>query len=153
MTNLVAWLRLQLDGDERLAVLAGGGQWRVDCEKRDEEHLASADPVCTGRRCRIEGTGTPGITIYDEGGRDEDQADHIARHDPARVLAEVAAKRAILSLHDPGNTTSDRGWCVGCLEPGNMTYVTSRCPASTFAYSRPRTQAGRVTATSGVRAV
>lgn len=28
-------------------------------------------------------------------------AEHIARHDPARVLADVAAKRAILDLHRP----------------------------------------------------
>ena len=27
------------------------------------------------------------------------QADHIARHDPARVLAECAAKRAIVKMH------------------------------------------------------
>jgi hypothetical protein len=28
-------------------------------------------------------------------------AQHVTRHDPARVLAEVAAKRAILDLHAP----------------------------------------------------
>lgn len=39
-------------------------------------------------------------------------------HDEARVLAEVAAARAILALHDPpGSTTKARRWCAGCLKP------------------------------------
>jgi hypothetical protein len=33
------------------------------------------------------------------GNPDAAARDHIARHDPGRVLAEVAAKRAILDLH------------------------------------------------------
>jgi hypothetical protein len=39
--------------------------------------------------------------VYDEGAPDEYQAPHIARHDPARVLREVAAKRATLAEHEP----------------------------------------------------
>ena len=35
------------------------------------------------------------------GNPDSAQREHIARHDPARVLREVAAKRAILALHQP----------------------------------------------------
>src|SRR5688500_18090508 len=42
---------------------------------------------------RVEGDD---LTIYDEGGHSEAHAAHIARWDPARVLAEVAAKRAII---------------------------------------------------------
>jgi hypothetical protein len=41
----------------------------------------------------------------------EGRAAHIARHDPARVLAEVAAKQAILEIH-PGSTERDE--CPGC---------------------------------------
>ena len=29
--------------------------------------------------------------------------DHIARHDPARILREVAAKRALMASHDIGH--------------------------------------------------
>ena len=43
-------------------------------------------------------------------------AAHIARHDPARVLREVTAKRAILTRHspvtEPGRGTRC-GWCSG----------------------------------------
>jgi hypothetical protein len=35
-----------------------------------------------------------------------DLADHIARHDPARVLADCAAKHAILQLHQPVTYTN-----------------------------------------------
>ena len=43
-----------------------------------------------------------GITIYNEGGHTAEQADHIARHDPARILREVVAKRALMASHDIG---------------------------------------------------
>ena len=42
---------------------------------------------------RVDGIG---ITIYDEGGHNAEQAQHIARHDPARVLADCEAKRRIV---------------------------------------------------------
>jgi hypothetical protein len=51
-----------------------------------------------GGNCRVHGKG---IIIYDEGGHDEEQAAHIARWDPARVLAECAAKRAVISNVGP----------------------------------------------------
>lgn len=44
--------------------------------------------------------------------------DHIARHDPARVLAEVGAKRRIMKLHDilGGSLTGVGRWtyCETC---------------------------------------
>ena len=39
--------------------------------------------------------------IYDEGTPTLEEAAHIARHDPARVLREVEAKRKIVELHRP----------------------------------------------------
>jgi hypothetical protein len=42
------------------------------------------------------------------------EAEHIARHDPARVLAEVAAKRLILEYAPPkAHGTFDDGWRRG----------------------------------------
>jgi hypothetical protein len=38
------------------------------------------------------------------------ERNHIARHDPARVLADVAAKRAIVDLHSPHH----HGACPVC---------------------------------------
>jgi hypothetical protein len=90
--ELAARLRAWLDEDERIARLAGAGSWHVECDYTPGE----CPPGCKCWHRRIEGDGSPGITIYNEGGHDEDQADHITRHDPRWVLAEVSAKRALL---------------------------------------------------------
>jgi hypothetical protein len=54
--------------------------------------------------------------VYDEGSPHEDEAAHIARHDPARVLAECAAKRAIINEHQTVPTAPGRPdtTCAGC---------------------------------------
>lgn len=86
--DLVDFLRARLAEDERLAKAAisdartppnwrgvqGPGRWITD------------GPVVVG----------DDMTIYDEGGHDEAQAEHIARHDPAHVLADVEARRRIV---------------------------------------------------------
>jgi hypothetical protein len=46
-------------------------------------------------------------------------AGHIARHDPARVLAECEAKRSVLALHRSGDA-----WCDYC----SHSVVDDRCP-------------------------
>jgi hypothetical protein len=78
VTDLASWLLEQIADDEHLARASGGKVW-------------TRDPHETGQR--IEGDD---IHIYPEGGHDEDQAEHIARWDPKRVLAECAAKRRII---------------------------------------------------------
>ncbi|MEV7358190.1 DUF6221 family protein [Kitasatospora sp. NPDC091276] len=82
-TDLIAFIRARLDEDEReaLAVLWAGSGNRLDWTL-----VASAT---------IEiGTETIGTD-------DRNVASHIARHDPARVMAEVDAKRRLLDLHGP----------------------------------------------------
>jgi hypothetical protein len=83
MTDLVTWLRAQLDDDERVARAAAdyGDAWRA------------GDPgVYPSNESQH-----PGPIVGGVWGDLEDQyAEHIARWDPARVLAEVAAKRVIL---------------------------------------------------------
>jgi hypothetical protein len=46
--------------------------------------------MCSPRGC---------IVVFDEGAPGREQAAHIARHDPARVLREVGAKRKIIAEH------------------------------------------------------
>lgn len=91
--TITEFLLARIEEDEkvaRAAIRSGDGTWTageqfdVDGEVYD--------------RCAIFGDD---LHIYDEGGHDEEQAEHIARHDPARVLAESAAKRAIVELHRP----------------------------------------------------
>lgn len=63
ISDLIEWLRAQLDEDERIALAAPGGVYLGD--------YAS-----------------------------EAEGDYALAFDPARVLAEVKAKRAVLEAHD-----------------------------------------------------
>ena len=76
MEDLIDWLRAVLDEDEAAARAATPGPW-----------APSGHSVITA----------DDIEISDVPRRD---APHIARHDPRQVLADIAAKRAILDLHD-----------------------------------------------------
>lgn len=76
--DLIAWLTQILDEDAALARECGDGHWSVG--RFDRERVSSAD----------------GFDTYNEGGISEEIAAHIARHDPAAVLADIAAKRGII---------------------------------------------------------
>jgi Family of unknown function (DUF6221) len=87
MDDLVTWFRTQLDDDERVAREAADGdsgrwfvgdKWNVYCA----EDLTPDDDQESNE-----------LVVY---GNFKDQSEHIARWDPARVLAEVDAKRRIL---------------------------------------------------------
>lgn len=95
--DLAAFLKARLDRDEAVARAAswtddanawhaepspfgardGGQRWYVE-DAMDDGVVSHVDPVASD---------------------DESVARHIARHDPARVLREVEAKRQIVDLH------------------------------------------------------
>lgn len=93
----LAWFRAQLDDDERVARAATSGPWRYDPTKhhrlpgtvRFEEGVFTGPP------------GADAVCIAVTGETDDPQsmadAEHIATWDPARVLAEIEAKRRILA--------------------------------------------------------
>lgn len=92
MDGLVKWLGQQLDEDEAAA------ERTLPPELRVGRFRGKTIP-----RWRITKSGTG---IIDEGGgtlRAQQifpaEADHVIRHDPARVLLEVEAKRQLLALH------------------------------------------------------
>lgn len=78
MDELIAFLRARLDEDEEAALGAKGstsGRWTQNDGPPED------------------------IVLYDKSGKlTVGQALHIARHDPARVLAEIEAKRDLLRL-------------------------------------------------------
>ncbi|GAA5033093.1 DUF6221 family protein [Streptomyces siamensis] len=81
--DLARWLGEQLDEDERIALAASPGPWSANAE-HDEVVAVDGIPVAegfalSGRQLRA-------------------TVDHIAAHDPARVLREIEAKRRILYL-------------------------------------------------------
>jgi hypothetical protein len=79
--DLVQWLREQLDEDERIARRAGDSFRQI---------------------------GETGVIVATEGDRAEEcasanwagVAEHIVTHDPARVLHEIAAKRAVVARYE-----------------------------------------------------
>ncbi len=115
MSDLVAFLNARLDEDEAAAKAATSGPWQWD---RREEYGEWGDRgpklmSLTATWMSPEGTGPYPVTVvsgygYDAYGIGVEDADaaHIARHDPARMLREVEAKRKILAEYE--RTRADR---------------------------------------------
>jgi Family of unknown function (DUF6221) len=85
--SLIAFLNARLDEDEAAARTATDGSWyREGSEVRGHSRAYAG--------------GEPGIVVIKWTWPQE--ADHIIRHDPARVLREVEAKRVIMEWHYRG---------------------------------------------------
>jgi len=83
--DLVEWLRAQLDEDERIARAAareGGPAWQYD-----------GHAVLTRREGDLVAVGSQDFLELERG-------NHIAAHDPARVLRETAAKRRMVEAYE-----------------------------------------------------
>jgi hypothetical protein len=109
MDDLVVWLRQQLDEDERGALAASPGPWSPDAESHE---VVAVD----------------GITVADgfalSGPQLRATVEHIARHDPARVLREVEAKRRIVDEHVHEHATEAPGFgCRVCDWQGSWSGV------------------------------
>jgi hypothetical protein len=59
------------------------------------------DSVKVGWRACVVDQEDRSVVYPDAGQCSPSDADHIARHDPARVLREVAALRAVVEIHEP----------------------------------------------------
>ncbi len=92
--DLMAFLRARLDEDERIAQAVLGAPW----VRREDVAGVHADDATADRPkgsavadCRrVPGGYEHGVAL----------AEHIVRHQPSRVLADVAARRAILNLYE-----------------------------------------------------
>jgi len=100
--DLVTWLRAQLDADEAAARATG-----THLDWQDDHGGAGS------------GVDRKGVDDYSEavvvyvGEVEEHDARHIARHDPASVLRDIAAKRAIVDLHGPELPICEDGYRPG----------------------------------------
>jgi hypothetical protein len=96
--DLIEFLRAMLDEDERAARAATSGSWRHDPDK----HWHKPGTAWFEEAVFAGSAGDAAICVAGTGETDDPQsmadAAHIARHDPAQVLAEVAAKREIMEL-------------------------------------------------------
>lgn len=110
MDDLVTWLRAQLDEDERVALVVpeNARVWTLDGGTIHAGH--PTDEVVDW--------------VHYDGAWE-----HIARHDPARVLAEVDAKRRILDEHAPEKHPTGMR-CSVCAEGPyyDATWYDAPCP-------------------------
>lgn len=103
MSDLVAFLRARLDEDEQQATLA---RMRRDWDpKTDERPVGPSAGQWSAEGEEVSGDGI--LIVEQEGWHNAEQANHIARWDPARVLAEVQAKRAIVDRYEDERSRRD----------------------------------------------
>lgn len=81
MADLIEFIRARLDEDDQTARAARGREWHV----REGSVMDGGGVVATGL----------------QGDLDDAEAAHIARHDPATVLRNVAVKRRLLEIWEP----------------------------------------------------
>ncbi len=113
LDELVAFLEERLDDDEYGAKAARSEAWMVE-----QDAAATPGQVPAESRVVIGADGESGIARVN--GRD--RALHIARHDPARVLHEIEAKRRILQEVTRVEPDAPPG-TVGRPEGANVTMV------------------------------
>ena len=109
VADLVAFLRARLDEDEAAAMAATPGSWRYDPKK---EWRNPERPFTDGQEAVFAGPPDgAAITICSTGPSNDPpsmaDARHIARWDPARVLAEVAAKQQLIEAFSTAITVRD----------------------------------------------
>lgn len=106
MDDLAQFLRKRLGEDEALALEAPPGPWQIGnavdpTQPCNVNTFPAVRPVADGLNWLV--------------------AEHIARHDPARVLREVEAKRRAMGRHH-----DFQGRCAGC---GNdLIHPITDCP-------------------------
>ncbi|MFF7190593.1 DUF6221 family protein [Streptomyces sp. NPDC008222] len=91
MDELVRWLGEQLDTDERIARAATQGPWSVDSETYAESiNAGDGTQVVAGGRWGGE------ASVFES----TEDALHIVRHDPSRVLRDIEAKRQLVKRYE-----------------------------------------------------
>jgi hypothetical protein len=115
--DLIDWLRRMIDEDERKAKAATPGPWSwVDPGGKVKQALVGPGYPYQFVVPSAMGDVYPSVA----------DAEHIARHDPARVLREVEAKRALLE-------ETIRPYLNNGLTTGNIAWLALRLLAMPYA--------------------
>lgn len=113
MDDLIAFVTARLDEDEAAAKGCSLENWKASGPMPSSGYIGPADWYLVGRVNAHEGKLlATGLDIHDPEHR---CLIHAARHDPARVLREVEAKRAIVGWHVPVKDC-EPPQCIICLE-------------------------------------
>lgn len=125
--DVVQFVRARLDEDEQAARAATPGPWAIDSEIHAETvHSAGGIDVVAGSRWGGE------ASVFES----TEDAAHIVRWDPARVLADVDAKRRILAWHSRTDDVfmcgTDGGFVTFCRCGGEPPCDTVRLLSSPY---------------------
>jgi hypothetical protein len=100
MNDLVRWYGEQLDEDERIAKAATPGPW-VD---------QGGYVTDVGPKVQVTDYGTQDGEPEEDKPQGRADSAHIARHDPARVLREIDAKRQVLAAYEQASRYATTTW-------------------------------------------
>ncbi len=117
--NIVEFLLARIEEDAAVAQAAVGNDGPPTWLQDNADGVYGVRPdVDWDEVCQSHTYGVPnecdfnptacGISMTDDPVLEHARAEHIARHDPARVLAECESKRQVLSLLDIAEQHSDR---------------------------------------------
>lgn len=116
--DLATFLLARLAEDEKVARAATPGPWRVSepyettskvlADDSDRDVVSGPSPGPSHVASDHEGFGAVNVL----------NGEHIARHDPARVLAEVEAKREIVKMHMGNHECPSDIDCCGWITNG-----------------------------------
>ncbi|MFC5183523.1 DUF6221 family protein [Actinomadura harenae] len=131
MDELVEFLRARIAKDEQIARAGSGAAWRPSppgsISLDGPAGASAADRAADGAGAA---PGRPGFVAQAE---NESYAEHIARHDPARALRDVAAKRLVLDEYVKAEwllSSGHRGEAAEAAQAVRLT--TLRALASTY---------------------
>lgn len=111
--DLASFLRARLDEDEQAARECGGVPWVAPIPQS-----IHVDPrVIADNKLAFGHLGHVATVVHDH------DRQHIVRHDPARVLAEVGAKRRIVKAFESNNNYELYGGCGDDCEWGALDYA------------------------------
>ncbi|HEX3852631.1 MAG TPA: DUF6221 family protein [Polyangiaceae bacterium] len=99
--DLIAFVTARLDEDEHTALAASPGPWHLN---EEGDTVLAVDDIAAAEAFALSGP------------QQRATAAHIARHDPAHVLREVAAKRAIVAYFDLCVRAESNGTAAAVLE-------------------------------------
>jgi hypothetical protein len=115
MNELTEFLLARFAEDEEVARAATPGPWFANGAMDENSQVGTGTGV-VGRTVGFPGVDRRGDVVSDgvegDGGAWWPDAQHIARHDPARVLAECDAKRRIVEQHSDVHDCSSVDWAA-----------------------------------------
>lgn len=114
MIDMVAWLLGQIAEDERCARAAvGTAAFQKQTGRWSFEHVShSYGLIPLVFAIADEGAKTQ-VALLEQAWEPEQRGEHIARHDPARILTECAAKRQIIDFAFEHAEMRDGEWGCG----------------------------------------